>query len=94
MSDPLSIHSLVALYGNIAPNGAIIKASASKDRRLLEFSGPAVVFEDTADLERRIDDPALEVNKDSILMLKGVGPVGNPGMPEAGMIPIPKKLVS
>ncbi|RMY82861.1 hypothetical protein D0862_11879 [Hortaea werneckii] len=90
--DPLSIHSLVALYGNIAPNGAIIKASASKDRRLLEFSGPAVVFEDTADLERRIDDPALEVNKDSILMLKGVGPVGNPGMPEAGMIPIPKKL--
>ncbi|GAB1741282.1 hypothetical protein NU219Hw_g6522t2 [Hortaea werneckii] len=94
MSDPLSIHSLVALYGNIAPNGAIVKVSASKDRRLLEFSGPAVVFEDTADLERRIDDPALEVNKDSILILKGVGPVGNPGMPEAGMTPIPKKLVS
>ncbi|KAI7202884.1 dihydroxy-acid and 6-phosphogluconate dehydratase [Hortaea werneckii] len=94
MSDPLSIHSLVALYGNIAPNGAIIKASASKDCRLLEFSGPAVVFEDTSDLERRIDDPALEVTKDSALILKSVGPVGNPGMPEAGMIPIPKKLVS
>ncbi|RMY44570.1 hypothetical protein D0865_10470 [Hortaea werneckii] len=94
ISDPLSTHSLVALYGNIAPNGAIIKASASKDRRLLEFSGPAVVFEDTADLERRIDDPALEVTKDSALILKGVGPVGNPGMLEAGMIPIPKKLVS
>lgn len=94
MSEPLSVHSLVALYGNIAPNGAILKASASKDRRLLEFSGPAVVFEDTADLERRIDDPALEVNKDSVLILKSVGPVGNPGMPEAGMIPIPKRLVS
>lgn len=52
MSDPLSIHSLVALYGNIAPNGAILKASASKDRRLLEFSGSAVVFKDTVDLER------------------------------------------
>jgi dihydroxy-acid dehydratase len=84
--------SLVVLRGNIAPNGAIMKASASKDYRLLSHSGPAVVFENSADLAQRIDDPNLVVTKDSVLVLKSVGPVGNPGMPEAGMIPIPRKL--
>ncbi|KAL5360196.1 dihydroxy-acid/6-phosphogluconate dehydratase [Aspergillus floccosus] len=93
LSDPLyPSASLVVLYGNIAPNGAVMKASASKDRRLLSHSGPAVVFENTTDLAKRIDDPALPVTRDSVLVLKGIGPVGNPGMPEAGMIPIPRRL--
>ncbi|KAF5004474.1 hypothetical protein F66182_16037 [Fusarium sp. NRRL 66182] len=84
--------SLVVLRGNIAPNGAVLKASASKDRSLLKHSGPAVVFENTADMARRIDDPDLPVTKDSVLVLKNIGPVGNPGMPEAGLIPLPRKL--
>ncbi|KAE8551997.1 hypothetical protein EYB25_005888 [Talaromyces marneffei] len=84
--------SLVVLKGNIAPNGAVMKASASKDRSLLRHSGPVVVFEDTADMARRIDDPDLPVTRDSVLVLKSIGPVGNPGMPEAGLIPLPRKL--
>ncbi|ODM23634.1 hypothetical protein SI65_01223 [Aspergillus cristatus] len=84
--------SLTVLRGNLAPNGAIMKASASKDRSLLSHTGPAVVFENTADLATRIDDPDLPVTKDSVLILKGIGPIGNPGMPEAGLIPIPRKL--
>jgi dihydroxy-acid dehydratase len=71
-----------------------MKASASKDKRLLQHSGPAVVFENSADLARRIDDPNLEVTKDSVLVLQGIGPIGNPGMPEAGMIPLPRKLAA
>jgi dihydroxy-acid dehydratase len=95
LSDPLfPSSSLAVLHGNIAPNGAILKASASKDRNLLTHTGPAVVFENSADLALRIDDPALEVTKDSVLVLKGIGPIGNPGMPEAGLIPIPTKLAS
>ncbi|GIZ49985.1 hypothetical protein CKM354_001300000 [Cercospora kikuchii] len=93
LSDPLYENSaLVVLTGNLAPNGAIMKASAAKDRRLLEFSGPAVVFTDTADLSRRIDSEELDVTPDSVLVLQNVGPIGNPGMPEAGVIPIPRKL--
>jgi len=69
-----------------------MKASASKDRRLLSHSGSAVVFSNSADLAQRIDDPDLEVTKDSILVLQSIGPIGNPGMPEAGLIPIPRKL--
>jgi dihydroxy-acid dehydratase len=95
LDDPIYPHSaLVVVRGNLAPNGAIIKASASKDRRLLTHRGPAVVFENTADLAQRIDDADLDVTKDSVLVLKGVGPIGNPGMPEAGVIPIPRKLGS
>ncbi|KAM3421783.1 L-arabonate dehydratase [Cercospora zeina] len=93
LSNPLYPRSALAvLYGNLAPNGAVLKASASKDRSLLESSGPAVVFENTADLSRRIDSEGLQVTKDSVLVLKGIGPIGNPGMPEAGVIPIPRKL--
>ncbi|KAJ5794413.1 hypothetical protein N7457_001012 [Penicillium paradoxum] len=93
MSDPLfPASSLAVLRGNIAPDGAVLKASASKYRELLSHTGPAVVFENSADLARRIDDPALVVTKDSVLVLKNIGPIGNPGMPEAGLIPIPKKL--
>ncbi|KAJ5738197.1 hypothetical protein N7493_001352 [Penicillium malachiteum] len=93
LSDPLHpSSSLVVLRGNLAPNGAIMKASASKDRSLLTHTGPAMVFENSVDLSQRIDDPDLPVTKDSVLVLKGIGPIGNPGMPEAGLIPIPKKL--
>ncbi|KAF7549325.1 hypothetical protein G7046_g8387 [Stylonectria norvegica] len=86
--------SLVVLRGNLAPGGAVMKASASKYRRLLQHSGPAVVFSNSADLAERIDDPDLEVTPDSVLVLQNIGPVGNPGMPEAGMIPIPRKLAA
>ncbi|CAI7658345.1 unnamed protein product [Penicillium viridicatum] len=93
MSDPLfPASSLAVLRGNLAPGGAVLKASASKYRHLLSHTGPAVVFENSADLAQRIDDPNLVVTKDSVLVLKNIGPVGNPGMPEAGLIPIPRKL--
>lgn len=95
LSNPLHPHSsLVVVRGNLAPNGAVTKASASKDRRLLKHTGPAVVFENSKDLAERIDDPNLEVTADSVLVLQGIGPIGNPGMPEAGLIPIPRKLAS
>lgn len=93
LSNPLyPSSSLVVLRGNLAPKGAVMKASASKDRRLLQHSGPAVVFMNSIDLAQRIDDPDLVVTKDSVLVLQGIGPIGNPGMPEAGLIPIPRKL--
>lgn len=93
IQDPLYPQSsLVVLYGNLCPGGAIMKASASKDRSLLHHSGPACVFENTPDMAKRIDDAELSATKDSVLVLKGIGPVGNPGMPEAGLIPIPRKL--
>lgn len=93
LDDPLYPDSaLVILTGNLAPGGAILKAAASKNRRLLEFSGPAVVFNNTADLAQRVDSDDLKVTKDSVLVLKSTGPIGNPGMPEAGVIPIPRKL--
>ena len=84
--------SLVVLRGNLAPGGAVIKASASRDRRLLRHTGRAVVFAGSADLARRIDSPDLDADADSVLVLQGIGPVGNPGMPEAGLIPIPRRL--
>ncbi|KAK0630507.1 dihydroxy-acid/6-phosphogluconate dehydratase [Bombardia bombarda] len=92
--DPLyPCSSLVVLRGNLCPRGgAVIKASASKDRRLLQHAGPAVVFASSADMAARIDDPELDVTPDSVLVLQNIGPVGNPGMPEAGLIPIPRKL--
>ncbi|KAI1334246.1 dihydroxy-acid and 6-phosphogluconate dehydratase [Xylariaceae sp. FL0016] len=86
--------SLVVLRGNLAPDGAVMKASASKDRRLLRHSGRAVVFAGSGDLARRIDDEGLEVSADSVLVLQNIGPVGNPGMPEAGLVPIPRKLAA
>ncbi|EMC97608.1 hypothetical protein BAUCODRAFT_69151 [Baudoinia panamericana UAMH 10762] len=93
LSNPVYPDSaLVALYGNLAPKGAVLKAAASKDRKLLEYEGPAVVFENTADLAQRIDDENLKVTDKSVLVLKSIGAIGNPGMPEAGVIPIPRKL--
>ena len=93
LSNPLSASSsLVVLYGNLAPHGSVMKASASKDRSLLAHSGPAVVFRNVADLAQRIDSPELAVKPSSVLVLQSIGPLGYPGMPEAGLIPIPRKL--
>lgn len=83
---------LVVLRGNLAPRGAVLKRAAA-DLRLLQHTGPAVVFENHADMLARIDDPELAVTADSVLVLRDAGPVGAPGMPEWGMLPIPKKLL-
>ena len=80
------------LKGNLAPNGCVIKQTAA-DKRFHQHRGPAVVFEDYPDLARRIDDEDLPVTEDSVLVLKNAGPIGAPGMPEWGMLPIPKKLL-
>lgn len=82
---------MAVLRGNLAPEGAIIKQAAA-DQSLLQHEGRAVVFENLADLAARIDDPALDVAVGDILVLKNAGPKGAPGMPEAGYLPIPKKL--
>ncbi|MEO5694646.1 MAG: IlvD/Edd family dehydratase [Usitatibacter sp.] len=82
---------IAVLLGNLAPGGAIIKQSAA-DAKLMKHEGRAVVFENAADLAARIDSPDLDVNADDILVLKNIGPKGAPGMPEAGYLPIPKKL--
>lgn len=82
---------LAVLRGNLAPGGAIIKQSAA-DPQLMEHEGRAVVFENSADLAARIDSEDLDVTADDILVLKNIGPKGAPGMPEAGYIPIPRKL--
>ncbi|KAL8382346.1 hypothetical protein RB595_006233 [Gaeumannomyces hyphopodioides] len=100
LSDPLQpagLGSLAVLRGNLASGGAVIKASAVKDRRLLRHRGPAVVFSGAADLAARLDDPSsvdVDIGPDSVLVLQGIGPVGNPGMPEAGLIPIPRRLAA
>ncbi len=83
---------LAVLRGNLAPDGAVIKHSAAEPD-LLVHSGPAIVFDSYADMAARIDDPALAVTRDSVLVLRGAGPIGAPGMPEWGMLPIPKKLL-
>lgn len=82
---------LVALFGNIAPRGAILKRSAA-DPSLFEKEGRAIVFESLEDLAARIDDPNLDVNADDILVLKNAGPTSSAAMPEAGYLPIPSKL--
>ncbi|APG47839.1 IlvD/Edd family dehydratase [Phaeobacter porticola] len=83
---------LRVLRGNLAPNGAIVKPSAATDH-LLEHEGEAYVFDTIEDMKANIDRDDLPVTKDSILVLKGVGPKGYPGMPEVGNMPIPRKLV-
>ena len=81
----------MALFGNLAPRGAILKRSAA-DAKLFEHEGTAVVFSSLADLAARIDDPALEVRVEDILVLQNAGPNAPEAMPEAGYLPIPKKL--
>jgi dihydroxy-acid dehydratase len=83
---------LMVLRGNLAPDGAVIKASAA-DPRLLKHTGRAMVFDDYNDMAARLDDPALDVDANSVLVLRNAGPLGGPGMPEWGMLPIPKKLL-
>jgi dihydroxy-acid dehydratase len=80
------------LYGNLAPNGAVIKPTAA-EKRLLQHTGHAVVFKDYNDMAARIDDDDLDVDENSVLVLQNAGPLGGPGMPEWGMLPIPKKLL-
>ncbi len=82
---------LIALFGSLAPNGAILKRSAA-DVSLFEKEGRAVVFTSLADLAERIDDPDLDINEDDFMVLQNAGPCSDSGMPEAGYLPIPKKL--
>jgi dihydroxy-acid dehydratase len=85
--------SIAVLRGNLAPGGAIIK-QAAMDPKLTRHEGRAVVFESLEDMANRVDDPQLDVNAGDILVLKNAGPQGAPGMPEAGYLPIPKKLAA
>jgi dihydroxy-acid dehydratase len=80
------------LYGNLAPDGAVIKTVAANPR-LWQHTGPAVIFSDFQDMEARIDREDLDVDENSVLVLQNAGPQGGPGMPEWGMLPIPKKLL-
>ena len=92
LADPISpVGGLVALSGSLAPGGAILKRSAA-DPNLFERQGRAVVFASLDDLAARIDDPALEVGADDVLVLQNAGPRSESGMPEAGYLPIPKRL--
>jgi dihydroxy-acid dehydratase len=84
--------TLAVLRGNLAPNGAVMKSSAASPN-FLRHVGPALVFDSPAEMNRAIDDPDLEVTEDSVIVLRNAGPVGAPGMPEWGNLPIPKKLL-
>jgi len=92
VDDPVQPLALAVLRGNLAPDGAVIKVSAASPD-LCRHRGPAVVFADRADLDRRLNDPGLDVTADSVLVLQNAGPRGGPGMPEWGMIPLPFKLI-
>jgi dihydroxy-acid dehydratase len=83
--------AMCVLRGNIAPRGAVIKQSAATPK-LMTHEGRAVVFENIEDMTARMDDMALDVTADDVLVLRNAGPKGAPGMPEAGYLPIPKKL--
>jgi len=91
--DPMQAEGgLIVVRGNLAPDGAVIKTTAA-DPELLQHAGRAMVFDDYNDMAARIEDPDLDVDADSILILRNSGPQGGPGMPEWGMLPIPKKLL-
>jgi dihydroxy-acid dehydratase len=81
------------VYGSLAPHGAVLKRSTAREA-LLRHRGPALVFDDYHDMRHRIDDPDLDVTAETVLIMRGCGPVGAPGMPEWGMIPIPAKLLA
>lgn len=93
LSRPVAQEAIAVLTGNLAPRGAVMKPSAASPH-LLRHTGPALVFDTFAEMMERIDDPALPVTADSVLVLRNVGPVGAPGMPEAGNLPIPRKLLT
>jgi dihydroxy-acid dehydratase len=84
---------VAVLRGNLAPDGAVIKHIAA-EARLLKHTGPAVVFDDYEQMQERINDPALNITPDSVLVLRNAGPKGGPGMPEYGMLPIPDYLLT
>jgi dihydroxy-acid dehydratase len=84
---------IAVLRGSLAPGGAVIKPAAAT-KELLVHRGPAVVFDSIEDLRARLDDPDLDVTEDSVLVLRGCGPRGYPGMPEVGNMPIPAKLLA
>jgi dihydroxyacid dehydratase/phosphogluconate dehydratase len=86
------VSGIWVLQGNLCPDGAVMKPSAAS-RSLFSHRGRAVVFESIEDLHARIDDPALDVDAQSVLVLKGCGPKGYPGMPEVGNMPLPRKLL-
>jgi dihydroxy-acid dehydratase len=91
--EPLQEHAGVAvLYGNLAPDGAVIKPAAASEH-LLQHRGRAVVFDSIEDMHARIDDPDLDADADSVLILRGCGPKGYPGMPEVANLPLPTKLL-
>lgn len=93
-AEPLQDNAGIAvLYGNLAPGGAVIKPAAASPE-LLQHRGPAVVFDSVEDLNARLDDPELEVTADSVLILRGCGPKGYPGMPEVSNTPLPAKLLA
>jgi dehydratase ilvD1 len=93
LAEPVNpVSGVWILKGNLCPNGAVLKPNAASPA-LFSHRGRAVVFESIEDLHRRIDDPALEVDESSVLVLKGCGPKGYPGMPEVGNMPLPKKLL-
>jgi dihydroxy-acid dehydratase len=82
---------MAILRGNLCPRGAVIKQAAASPK-LMQHEGRAVVFESVEDMTTRIDDPALEIGENDVIVMRNAGPIGAPGMPEAGYIPIPKKL--
>ena len=84
---------VAVLRGNLAPDGAVIKHIAAEPR-LVKHTGPAVVFDSYSELQERINDPALNITPDSVLVLRNAGPKGGPGMPEYGMLPIPDYLLA
>ena len=84
--------SLAVLKGNLAPDGCVIKPAAM-DQRFLKHSGPALVFDDYPSMKKAVDDEALDITADHVLVLRNAGPQGGPGMPEWGMLPMPKKLL-
>ena len=91
--NPISAEGgMAVLHGNLGPDTAIIKQSAA-DPKLLQHEGRAVVFENMEDLVARIDSDDLDVNADDVLVMKNAGPIGAPGMPESGYLPIPQKLL-
>jgi dihydroxy-acid dehydratase len=92
-AEPLQAHAGIAvLYGNLAPDGAVIKPAAAS-AHLTRHRGRAVVFDSIEDMHARIDDPDLDVDADSVLILRGCGPKGYPGMPEVANLPLPTKLL-
>ena len=94
LENPISNEGgLAALYGSLAPRGAIIKPTAASES-LLTHKGRAVVFNNHHEMDSEIDDPSLDINPDDILVMRNSGPIGGPGMPEWGFLPLPKKILA